>query len=366
MKSFRSVLVASLLAFACGAGAQSAPTKSYIVQLRDAPVATFDGGVSGLAPTRPAEGTKLDAMAPNVLAYVNFLDIRRSAALAAVSDIVVTHTYNFAFAGFAAVMTEEQAAALKQSANVAMVVEDADPAARHDQHAAVPGHQRTRRHLVARRRQRPCGQGRKRHHRHDRQRRLARRTRPSATRSTVPAIRLRIPGGHLRLRYVRLPSGRAPARRARDLPASMCNNKLIGARFYHAGFDSNPAAVRTSFEYLSPRDGDGHGTHTSSTAGGNSSVECERSSGVSAGVMSGIAPRARIATYKVCWEATITANTGCYNSDTLSAIDDAVTDGVDVINFSISGTQTMFRDPVEIAYLNASRRRCLRCGFRRQ
>ncbi len=29
-------------------------------------------------------------------------------------------------------------------------------------------------------------------------------------------------------------------------------------------------------------------------------------------------------------------------------------DGVDVINFSISGTQTNFRDPVEIAFLFAA------------
>jgi len=70
--------------------------------------------------------------------------------------------------------------------------------------------------------------------------------------------------------------------------------------------------------------------------------------------MSGIAPRARLAVYKICWEATVTAQTGCYTADTLKAIDDAVADGVDVINFSVSGTQTNFVDPVEIAYLNAT------------
>ena len=38
----------------------------------------------------------------------------------------------------------------------------------------------------------------------------------------------------------------------------------------------------------------------------------------------------------------------------MAAIDQAVADGVDVINFSISGSQTNFRDPVEIAFLFAA------------
>ena len=43
-----------------------------------------------------------------------------------------------------------------------------------------------------------------------------------------------------------------------------------------------------------------------------------------------------------------------YTADTLRAIDDAVADGVDVINFSVSGTKTNFADPVKIAHLNAT------------
>ncbi|MEP7138900.1 MAG: S8 family serine peptidase, partial [Caldimonas sp.] len=95
------------------------------------------------------------------------------------------------------------------------------------------------------------------------------------------------------------------------------------------------------------------GVHTSSTAGGNENVDASIT-GISVGVMSGIAPRARLSIYKVCWEATTTAQTGCYTADTLKAIDDAIADGVDVINFSVSGTQTNFVDPVEIGYFNAS------------
>ena len=70
------------------------------------------------------------------------------------------------------------------------------------------------------------------------------------------------------------------------------------------------------------------------------------------GSISGIAPRARIAAYKVCWETG--AGGSCFTTDSVAAIDQAVADGVDVINFSISGSQTNFRDPVEIAFLFAA------------
>jgi hypothetical protein len=136
--------------------------------------------------------------------------------------------------------------------------------------------------------------------------------------------------------------------------ANDCNNKLIGARFYHAGFGTE-AELRATipYEYVSPLDVDGHGTHTSSTAGGNWGVPVEVNGGI-IGHISGMAPRARIAMYKACWGFGEDPEAGCYSVDTVAAIDQAVADGVDVINYSISGTSDNFLDPVEVAFLFAA------------
>ena len=106
------------------------------------------------------------------------------------------------------------------------------------------------------------------------------------------------------------------------------------------------------YEFWSPRGAAGHGSHTASTAAGNNGVNAIVN-GNSLGLVSGMAPRARIAVYKVCWGIEV-GIAGCATSDSVAAIDQAVSDGVDVINFSISGSTTSFLDPVEVAFLFAA------------
>jgi subtilisin family serine protease len=133
-----------------------------------------------------------------------------------------------------------------------------------------------------------------------------------------------------------------------DFLNSDCNKKLIGAQFFNAGFGVDRIAGR---DFLSPRDWNGHGSHTASTAGGNTGIQATGDAS-SLGKISGMAPRARIAAYKVCWEED-EGDGGCNNSDSVAAIDKAVADGVDVINFSISGTTSNYLDAVEVAFLFA-------------
>ncbi len=68
------------------------------------------------------------------------------------------------------------------------------------------------------------------------------------------------------------------------------------------------------------------------------------------GEVSGIAPRARLAVYKACW-ATAEGSV-CSTADLVAAIDQAVRDGVDVINYSVGSTSTVFGAD-ELAFLYA-------------
>ena len=103
---------------------------------------------------------------------------------------------------------------------------------------------------------------------------------------------------------------------------------------------------------MSARDYNGHGTHTASTAGGDHGVQ-PTGPAAALGKISGIAPRARIAAYKALWSTQDGSTASGFTADLVAAIDQAVADGVDVINYSISGTQTNFLDPVEVAFLFA-------------
>ena len=108
----------------------------------------------------------------------------------------------------------------------------------------------------------------------------------------------------------------------------VCNNKLIGARQILTTYRRLVGADPDEFD--SARDDDGHGTHTASTAAGDANVR-PVIFGRSFPTISGIAPRAQIVAYKAL------GNLGGFTSDLAQAIDQAVEDGVDVINYSIGG-----------------------------
>jgi subtilisin family serine protease len=135
-------------------------------------------------------------------------------------------------------------------------------------------------------------------------------------------------------------------------PTFACNNKLIGAyaktATYMSAVGSNGQEFCNNTTHVcSPRDSEGHGTHTTTTAAG----DCVASAvlyGVERGPVCGIAPGAHIEAFRVCLAS------GCFASDSVSAVAQAITDGVNVINFSISGGGQPYTDPVELAFLDAT------------
>ncbi|XP_020580207.1 subtilisin-like protease SBT1.7 [Phalaenopsis equestris] len=130
-------------------------------------------------------------------------------------------------------------------------------------------------------------------------------------------------------------------------PTKACNRKLIGARFFSKGYESSMGPIDESHESRSPRDADGHGTHTSTTAAG-SAVTNASLLGYAEGTARGMALRARISVYKVCWAG------GCFSSDILAAMDAAVNDGCHVLSLSLGGgAADYYRDSVAIGAFNA-------------
>ena len=127
-----------------------------------------------------------------------------------------------------------------------------------------------------------------------------------------------------------------------------CNRKLVAAQWFVEGFGA--ARIRSS-EVLSARDTLGHGTQVASVAAGNARVSV-RVDGRDAGQFGGVAPQARVAAYKACWGAPDPADDGCATADVVTAVDQAVHDGVDVLNLAIAGGTGI--DTVQRALLGAA------------
>ncbi|MEV4665003.1 S8 family serine peptidase [Micromonospora echinofusca] len=113
----------------------------------------------------------------------------------------------------------------------------------------------------------------------------------------------------------------------------ICNDKLVGAYSFVSG--------------NSARDTNGHGSHTASTAAGNRhQVTLKYGPDQPVRTVQGVAPRANVVMYRVCVES-------CPVSSILAGINQAVVDGVDVLNYSISGADRPWADSVSRAFLEA-------------
>ena len=121
------------------------------------------------------------------------------------------------------------------------------------------------------------------------------------------------------------------------------------------GCDTSAAGVCTDPNGEADAVNSGHGVHTASIAGGNT---VDNSATPSPNLpapwtqISGVAPCAKINSYKVC-NAT-PAPGGCAVADSIAGANNAIADGVNAINFSVGGgTNPWSASDIDRAFLNA-------------
>ncbi|MER7402010.1 S8 family serine peptidase [Streptomyces sp. NPDC000070] len=327
---------------------------TYVVKLANDPVATYEGGLPGLTRTAPDSGERLDADSRAAKEYLRHLDERRDDVLDTVPGVRKLYDYDYTLNGFAARLTGKQAEKLARTPGVVSVTAsrvnrpavDSLPAdmrgpstARGAGSTLSPGSAAPAARAVGS---------------------------PAAPLPDVPRM-LGLSGkkglwsefggperagagmivGVVDHGFVPehpllapLPEPRPDAatiakkwrgtcdQGAADDPAHnvTCNNKVIGAAWFSKSRTELPEG-----EFPSPRDVDSHGTHVGTIIAGNHTERATIPGTNLTGTLTGLAPAARLAFYKACWDD------GCQDVDTAAAIDRAVADGVDVLNYSIGG-----------------------------
>lgn len=298
---------------AATAPATAAPSsqakKPYVVIMSQAPALGYTGGIQGLAPTRPAKGQEFNARSASVLAFVAHAKKAQTDALRA-ARVTEKPRNQVALAanGFAISLTPAEVDRLQTTKGVAAVMPDEMRHTTTDESPSFLG--------------------------------LTRAGEAWSSGLTGRGVVVGVIDTGI---WPEHPSfaDRGQLRRPRGVPTDLpcefgdtahnpldkpfrCQNKLLGARDMRITYKANQGPE----VYNSARDYDGHGTHTASTAAGNRNVQASIF-GIDRGRVSGIAPDASIIAYSALGEL------GGYGSDLGAAIDQAVADGVDVINYSV-------------------------------
>lgn len=302
----------------------------FVVILPDKPLATYKGEVAGLAATAPSvTGAKLNVKSPESQAYLKFLQAQQSAFLSTAGNVLgytpkVLFQYQYGTNGFSMMLTPDEAALLAAQTGAKVLrapIEHPDTDEGPDLIGAPAiwdGETSSGMDTF--------GEG------------VLVGIIDTGINFDHPSFSANPEDGYV---YdwtgdylgVCAPAGDPDY-------ATACNDKLVGAFTYVA---DDP--VETS----SPEDSEGHGSHTASTVAGNI-VEVEYQ-GVTT-TISGVAPHAQIISFDVCVPEE--PNGACYGDATVAAVDDAIANGVDVLNYSISGGANPYSDPVELAFLAAT------------
>ncbi|PPB48211.1 protease [Arthrobacter pityocampae] len=335
------------------------PAGKYIVVLADKPVATYEGGVQGIAPTKPQPGKKLDAEAQNVQQYSKFLETKQQ-EVAAAENVEVDRTYTAAINGFAADLSAEQAIELAKSDKVLMVAPDVENAPDYStiDFLGLDGNKGAWKTQFGGKKN--AGKGTvvgviDTGYAPDNPFFAGKPVKPLPGNSKPKVGEpYRDADGRIAMLKADGTTFAGDCEVGEDFDGSLCNSKVVSAQYFAEAFIATvPAENRAPEEVLSPVDIDNHGTHTASTAAGNAGVT-QTVDGRDFGVSAGVAPEAKISVYKTCWEDKDPNTGGCYSSAAVDAINQAILDGVDVLNYSISGSTTTTTDPVSLAFLSAT------------
>lgn len=339
-----AIAFAFVAAGATTATADDAPTAtipvgaqdgSYLVTLRDQPAAAYDGTLDGLARTKVDPGARLDAQSDAVQRYSDHLtQLQDSTASAA--GVTPTNRYSLTVNGFSAKLTAAQVEALGHDRDVLSVEPDqilhpmSTPDSRFIGLEGVDGLWSKAGGVEK------AGQG----------------TvvgiidtgiapaNPSfAGRAlgSTPGADPYLDGSRIDFRKGDGTVFHGTCQTGDGFTAADCSTKIVGARAFEAGREASGRPLGSQ-EKLSPLDTDGHGSHTGSTAAGDAGVAA--SAGTIQETIAGIAPAAKVAAYKVCWDGPDLkkeTDDGCETSDIVAGIEQATADGVDVINMSLGG-----------------------------
>jgi subtilisin family serine protease len=338
-------------------------TRTYIVQLAEPPALTYRGQFGGVGATRPARGQRFDPKSSNVRQYTRKLTDRHDYLLQSVGAYAdKLYSYRYAFNGFAARLTAIQAQKLRSNDGVLRVWEDQIRYLYTNDSPTFLGLFDASGGLITDRKLKGedivigvIDSGIAPEHPSFSDSRAA--SRPKLCQSSWAEESLlglwlcrRFSSDDDVLLYDPPVGWNGRCEAGENFETDACNNKIIGARFYFDGFSENHTL--DDGDFISPRDADGHGTHIASTAAGNEVSASLAGSAIDR--INGIAPRARIAVYKACWLEPGQLRGTCSTSDLQRAIEDAVADGVDIINYSVGNTDVSLSDPDDLALLAAA------------
>ena len=333
----------------------------YIVVLAEKPAATYEGGTTGLSATRPVQGRKLDAERPEVKKYQAHLE-NQQVAVAKSENVTIKRKFTAAINGFSATLSADQALALAKDPDVLMVAPDTENAPDYSTtdflglsgkkgswNKDFGGVKNAGKGVVVGvidsgyTPSNPFFAGEN--------------VKPLKGNPKV-GVPYRKDDGNIAMLKADGDTFVGECQKGVGTGAafdgSACNSKVLSARYFADDFLSYVAPEhRAPQEQISPVDVGNHGTHTASTAAGDANIHATIGSH-DLGITGGIAPAAKLSIYKICWEDDNPGSGGCYSSAAIAAINQAILDGVDVLNYSISGSTSTTTDPVALAFLSAA------------